>query len=39
MKDAMKEVKTMPEKVLSSLMKMTAAMQRMPRQEAERLAV
>nr|DAG76079.1 MAG TPA: hypothetical protein [Bacteriophage sp.] len=28
----------MPEKVLSSLMKMTAAMQRMPRQEAERLA-
>lgn len=28
----------MPEKVLSSLMKMTAAMQRLPRQEAERLA-
>ena len=28
----------MPEKVLSSLMKMTAAIQRLPRQEAERLA-
>ena len=28
----------MPEKVLSSLMKMTAAMQRIPKQEAERLA-